>query len=210
MKCDFCKSEVQDRDVLLCSKCRIDCHFSCQSVKESNFRKMSAETKSKWICLNCKSVGAGSKAAGLSSSTDSEKEAIKSMLFGLGDSSKPLLTTAKMIETVLLQQMTIFLVQVEEIAMRRDSSKIEMQDIVFLMRNDKAKLTRLLNFINFKDTKGRCKTGVVTANGHIKMKLSKRIYDCLQFLKAIGITGVCDPSADDDLTSKERLVRIQN
>ncbi|XP_022192421.2 uncharacterized protein LOC111050412 [Nilaparvata lugens] len=35
---------------------------------------MSAETKSKWICLNCKSVGAGSKAAGLSSSTDSEKE----------------------------------------------------------------------------------------------------------------------------------------
>ncbi|XP_022197296.1 SAGA complex subunit spt3 isoform X3 [Nilaparvata lugens] len=137
-------------------------------------------------------------------------EAIKSMLFGLGDSSKPLLTTAKMIETVLLQQMTIFLVQVEEIAMRRDSSKIEMQDIVFLMRNDKAKLTRLLNFINFKDTKGRCKTGVVTANGHIKMKLSKRIYDCLQFLKAIGITGVCDPSADDDLTSKERLVRIQN
>ncbi|XP_022197295.1 uncharacterized protein LOC111054550 isoform X2 [Nilaparvata lugens] len=171
---------------------------------------LAEETKSKWICLNCKSVGAGSKAAGLSSSTDSEKEAIKSMLFGLGDSSKPLLTTAKMIETVLLQQMTIFLVQVEEIAMRRDSSKIEMQDIVFLMRNDKAKLTRLLNFINFKDTKGRCKTGVVTANGHIKMKLSKRIYDCLQFLKAIGITGVCDPSADDDLTSKERLVRIQN
>ncbi|XP_039284380.1 SAGA complex subunit spt3-like [Nilaparvata lugens] len=74
-------------------------------------------------------------------------EVIHGMLFGLGDCSKPLLTTAKMIETLLLQQMAVLLDQVEEIAMRRDSSKIEMQDIVFVMRKDKAKLTRLLNII---------------------------------------------------------------
>ncbi|XP_039284381.1 SAGA complex subunit spt3 [Nilaparvata lugens] len=131
------------------------------------------------------------------------------MLFGLGDCSKPLLTTAKMIETLLLQQMAVLLDQVEEIAMRRDSSKIEMQDIVFVMRKDKAKLTRLLNIIDFKDSKSwrNSESETVGEDGHIKAKPLKRKDNCLQFLKAIGVTGVCDTSADDDYTLKERRVR---
>ncbi|XP_039293044.1 uncharacterized protein LOC120353422 [Nilaparvata lugens] len=76
MICSECKCEVPDRDVLLCSRCRIEHHFVCQNIKDSNFRKMSAETKSKWCCSKCKLVNTGtcsSTVAGLST-TDKQSQ----------------------------------------------------------------------------------------------------------------------------------------
>ncbi|RZF45105.1 hypothetical protein LSTR_LSTR013985 [Laodelphax striatellus] len=158
-------------------------------------------------------LGIPTKSESKLSADASLTEVIQGMLFGLGDCSKPLLTTAKMIETLLLQQMTVLLDQLEEIAMRRDSTKIEMQDIVFLMRKDKAKLTRLLNVIDLKDNKNwnvQSDLESPNENGLTKTKAPKRKEKCLLFLQSIGVSGVCATFPDDDYILKERRVRNDN
>lgn len=72
---------------------------------------------------------------------------IQEMMFGLGDCSKPLESTAKIIEEVVLDQLSSILTQAEEISTRRNSKIISPQDLLFLMRNDTLKLQRLINYL---------------------------------------------------------------
>lgn len=73
------------------------------------------------------------------------------MMHGFGDSSEPLLESAKIIEDVVLQQMKTIVKKACEIADRRAGSKksniINGEDLIFLLRKDKAKLQRLLRYL---------------------------------------------------------------
>lgn len=52
--CSVCNDEIYDNDDIKCNKCKISLHFACAGLRESNFRKMSAATKGKWFCINCR------------------------------------------------------------------------------------------------------------------------------------------------------------
>jgi hypothetical protein len=54
MICVKCNSAVLEQVMLLCCVCKGRFHYSCQSVKELNYRKMSAENKGRWKCMTCK------------------------------------------------------------------------------------------------------------------------------------------------------------
>lgn len=70
------------------------------------------------------------------------------MMFGLGDCPKPLEATAKVIEEVVLDQLNSIICQAEEISNRKCSKVISPQDLLFLMRKDKLKLQRLINYLS--------------------------------------------------------------
>lgn len=73
---------------------------------------------------------------------------IQEMMFGLGDCPKPLEATAKVIEEVVLDQLDSIICQAEEISNRKCSKVISPQDLLFLMRKDKLKLQRLINYLS--------------------------------------------------------------
>jgi len=72
------------------------------------------------------------------------------MMHGFGDSSEPLLESAKIIEDVVLQQMKAIVRRACEIADRRGSKKsniINGEDLLFLLRKDKVKLQRIVKYL---------------------------------------------------------------
>lgn len=73
---------------------------------------------------------------------------IQQMLFGLGDCPKPLLSTAEVLEETLVAQTKSLLSQAKCVSNRRGAVHIDYQDILFLLRNDKWKLQRLINYFS--------------------------------------------------------------
>ena len=72
---------------------------------------------------------------------------IQEIMFGLGDCPKPLEKTAKVVEEIVLQQLNSIICQAEDIVARRGASVISPQDLLFLLRKDKLKLQRLINYL---------------------------------------------------------------
>jgi len=68
-------------------------------------------------------------------------------MFGLGDCPKPLEETARVIEEIVLEQLNSIICQAEEISNIRGASVISPQDLLFLLRKDKIRLQRLINYL---------------------------------------------------------------
>uniref|UniRef100_A0A3Q2T997 SPT3 homolog, SAGA and STAGA complex component n=2 Tax=Fundulus heteroclitus TaxID=8078 RepID=A0A3Q2T997_FUNHE len=80
---------------------------------------------------------------------------LQSMMFALGDARRPLYETAALVEDVVHTQLINMLHQACEGAALRGSRVISAEDILFLMRRDKRKLARLLQYLQFRDYKSK-------------------------------------------------------
>ncbi|XP_017753772.1 PREDICTED: transcription initiation protein SPT3 homolog [Eufriesea mexicana] len=82
---------------------------------------------------------------------------IRQMMHGFGDSSEPLIESAKIVEEVVLQQMRTIIKKACEVSERRGNSKkgicICAEDLIFLLRKNKVKLQRLLRYLELKEFK---------------------------------------------------------
>ncbi|KZC10536.1 PREDICTED: transcription initiation protein SPT3 homolog [Dufourea novaeangliae] len=82
---------------------------------------------------------------------------IRQMMHGFGDSSEPLMESAKIVEEVVLQQMRTIVRKASEISERQENSKkatcISAEDLIFLLRKDKVKLQRLMKYLELKEYK---------------------------------------------------------
>ncbi|XP_058796211.1 transcription initiation protein SPT3 homolog [Phymastichus coffea] len=78
---------------------------------------------------------------------------IRQMMHGFGDHSEPLLETAKIIEEVVLNQMRAIVKKACEVADMRESHFVSSEDFLFLLRKDKVKLQRLVNYLKLKEFK---------------------------------------------------------
>ncbi|XP_046384212.1 transcription initiation protein SPT3 homolog [Ischnura elegans] len=78
---------------------------------------------------------------------------IQDMMYGFGDSSKPLLESAQLIEEVIHHQMVSTYNRAVEVSEMRGSKVVRVEDVVFLLRNNKSKLQRILKFLALKEIK---------------------------------------------------------
>lgn len=78
---------------------------------------------------------------------------IRQMMHGFGDSSEPLIESARLIENVVLCQMRAIVNKACDVANRRGGNTVSIEDFLFLMRKDKIKLQRLLKYLELKDFK---------------------------------------------------------
>lgn len=73
------------------------------------------------------------------------------MMHGFGDSSEPLIESAKIVEEVVLQQMRTIIKKACEVSERRGNSKkntcVSAEDLIFLLRKNKVKLQRLIKYL---------------------------------------------------------------
>lgn len=80
---------------------------------------------------------------------------LQGMMFALGDARRPLYETAALVEDIVHTQLIAMLQQACEGAVLRGSRVISVEDILFLMRRDKRKLSRLLKYLQFRDYKSK-------------------------------------------------------
>ncbi|XP_037638512.1 transcription initiation protein SPT3 homolog [Sebastes umbrosus] len=80
---------------------------------------------------------------------------LQSMMFALGDARRPLHETAALVEDIVHTQLITMLHQACEGASLRGSRVISAEDILFQMRRDKRKVSRLLKYLQFRDYKSK-------------------------------------------------------
>lgn len=79
------------------------------------------------------------------------------MMFVSGETVEPTAEVTTIVEQIVQQQVHEMLKQCNELATRRGSRSISTDDLMFLIRHDKAKLARLRHFLQWKDVRKNVK-----------------------------------------------------
>ncbi|KAI9692779.1 MAG: Transcription initiation protein spt3 [Bogoriella megaspora] len=79
------------------------------------------------------------------------------MMFVSGETGDPSQETTTMIEQIVREQVIEMLTQATSLAARRGNRSISTDDLIFLIRHDKAKVSRLRTFLSWKDVRKNVK-----------------------------------------------------
>lgn len=82
---------------------------------------------------------------------------IQQMMFVLGESNDPPIETTSLIEDIVRGQVIEILLQATKTAGMRGTKSIAPEDVIFLIRNDKAKVNRLRTYLSWKDVRKNAK-----------------------------------------------------
>ncbi|WEW54901.1 hypothetical protein PRK78_000328 [Emydomyces testavorans] len=83
--------------------------------------------------------------------------AIRKMMFVSGETAEPSVETTTLIEEIVRQQVIEILSRSTTLAARRGVRSISTDDLFFLIRHDKAKVSRLKTFLSWKDVRKNVK-----------------------------------------------------
>ncbi|KAI8339647.1 transcription initiation factor IID, 18kD subunit-domain-containing protein [Chlamydoabsidia padenii] len=84
---------------------------------------------------------------------------IQQMMFVFGEVSDPLPETTTLVEDIIRSQVIEIVIQASAQASRRNSRYLNAEDLIFLMRHDRAKVNRLRSFLSWKDVRKNTKDG---------------------------------------------------
>ncbi|KAI8369479.1 transcription initiation factor IID, 18kD subunit-domain-containing protein [Radiomyces spectabilis] len=82
---------------------------------------------------------------------------IQQMMFVFGEVSDPLQETTMLVEDIVRSQVIEIIIQAAAQASRRRSRYLSAEDLIFLMRHDRAKVNRLRSFLSWKDVRKNAK-----------------------------------------------------
>ncbi|XXG98355.1 hypothetical protein Hte_004678 [Hypoxylon texense] len=85
------------------------------------------------------------------------RQEIQQMMYVSGETGEPSLETTAMIEEIVRQQVIEMLRNCTELAVRRGSRSITINDLIFLIRDDAPKVSRLRTFLSWKDVRKSAK-----------------------------------------------------
>jgi len=129
------------------------------------------------------------------------------MMYAFGDARRPNIETAKLIESVVLVQMTEIVHRAADVSRTRNSKSLNLESILFLMKNSPLKIQRLVKYLATKDISRQTKAAV---DGEVDNNISKSSKRCKDFLETIDEGGkllaACNEEYFDDIYL-ERLVR---
>ncbi|PYH35272.1 transcriptional regulator SPT3 [Aspergillus neoniger CBS 115656] len=81
----------------------------------------------------------------------------RKMMFVSGETAEPSVETTTLIEDIVRQQVVEILARSTALATRRGVRSISTDDLIFLIRHDKAKVSRLKTFLSWKDVRKNVK-----------------------------------------------------
>ena len=144
---------------------------------------------------------------------------IRQMMHGFGDSSEPLIESAKIIEEVVLQQMRTIIKNACEVSDRRGNSKkgtvISAEDFIFLLRKDKVKLQRLIRYLELKEFKSSINKAIESdmpedVLNSEQLEGSKNRGPFQNFLNQIDNTGeLLEDASTVDEIKQQRCIRAE-
>ncbi|PYH48326.1 transcriptional regulator SPT3 [Aspergillus saccharolyticus JOP 1030-1] len=89
--------------------------------------------------------------------TPKYRQEIQQMMFVSGETAEPSVETTTLIEEIVRQQVVEILARSTALATRRGVRSISTDDLIFLIRHDKAKVSRLKTFLSWKDVRKNVK-----------------------------------------------------
>ncbi|BDD57168.1 hypothetical protein MAP00_002558 [Monascus purpureus] len=89
--------------------------------------------------------------------TPKYRQEIQQMMFVSGETAEPSVETTTLIEEIVRQQVIEILARSTSLATRRGVRSISTDDLIFLIRHDKAKVSRLRTFLSWKDVRKNVK-----------------------------------------------------
>ncbi|KAM9897283.1 hypothetical protein OXX79_006971, partial [Metschnikowia pulcherrima] len=82
---------------------------------------------------------------------------VQQMMFVSGETNDPPVETTSLIEDIVRGQVIEILLQATKTAASRGTRSIAPEDVIFLIRNDRAKVTRLITYLSWKDVRKNTK-----------------------------------------------------
>ncbi|KAI8640098.1 transcription initiation factor IID, 18kD subunit-domain-containing protein [Parasitella parasitica] len=82
---------------------------------------------------------------------------IQQMMFVFGEVADPLQEATLLVEDIVRSQVIEIIIQAAAQANRRNSRYLNAEDLIFLMRHDRAKVNRLRSFLSWKDVRKNAK-----------------------------------------------------
>lgn len=143
---------------------------------------------------------------------------IQSMLYAFGDSRRPKLETAALVDQIVRQQIMAILTQaIETSHMRGTGGTVGVEDVAFLMRKHPTKVQNLVRHLTIKDMAGNTNIGANSADVYGMLngtgeQVNKRAKRCKEFLMSIDSEGgpiiqALNDELHDDIRT-ERLKRL--
>ena len=109
------------------------------------------------------------------------------MMVAFGDCRRPSLETAKIVESVVLMQMTEIIDRASEVSNNRGYKSIQLESILYLMRKSPHKIQRLIKYLTAKEITIKAKK---ETEGELdEMKGKSVVGRCRDFIEAIDDTG---------------------
>lgn len=139
-------------------------------------------------------------------------------MHAFGDCNQPLPESARLIESIVHEQLDALIEKAADVAQFRESPVIGAEDVLFLLRKDKSKLVRLINHLYVKDIKSSINDG--TSNpAELRMydvtrnQQSRRVKICYDYLTQLDEFGeykkVFNQALFDEIKN-QRLRRIDS
>uniref|UniRef100_A0A8H7TVN4 Uncharacterized protein n=1 Tax=Bionectria ochroleuca TaxID=29856 RepID=A0A8H7TVN4_BIOOC len=85
------------------------------------------------------------------------RQEISQMMYVSGETAEPPVETTSIMEDIVRQQVIEMLRTCTELASRRGSKSIGINDLIFQIRHDQAKVSRLRTFLSWKDVRKNVK-----------------------------------------------------
>jgi len=73
------------------------------------------------------------------------------MMYAFGDSRRPNIETAKLVETIVLNQLTEIVHQAASVSQKRNFKILNLESILYLMRHSPLKIQRLVKYLTARD-----------------------------------------------------------
>jgi len=130
------------------------------------------------------------------------------MMYAFGDSRRPKAETAKVLETVVLSQITGVVTQAAKVAASRGSKSLGLEDLLFLMRHSPVKVQRLVKYLTAHEVST---TSRKEADGDpAEPNIGRHSRRCRDFFQRIDEGGQLAKACREELCDEvylERLVR---
>lgn len=128
------------------------------------------------------------------------------MMFAFGDSRRPNIETAKIIEAVVLNQITEIVYEAVKVSNLRGFKAVQLESIIFLMRKSPLKIQRLIKYLSAKEL-SRKSTKV--ADGEVEDQKKKSLMcRCKDFIECIDDTGALLAACDEEYFDEFYLERL--
>ena len=145
--------------------------------------------------------------------TETFKEEMKLMLYGLGDDKNHSEETCELLDHVVQSQISQLMKLANGIAELQESNEITHENFLYLMLNNKTKLLRLLNCFFVKAQKNIHTKDLDGEEANVENESDRKLRICENFIKSMDCTGELQSVIEDvgkDVIGKRRAFIAYN
>ena len=128
------------------------------------------------------------------------------MMFAFGDSRRPNIETAKIVEGVILAQVTEIVHEAVKASFLRGFKMVQLESILFLMRGSPLKIQRLIRYLSAKELARRA---TKVSDGEVEENKKKTFLGrCKDFIESIDDTGTLLAACNEQYFDEFYLERL--